>query len=227
MIVITFAVPHESRALVAALHHSSPAPPPDGGAYVIGNIGREEVLIFHTGIGCAAVAKTLPHVLAREKPSWLLSAGFAGALDPSLRVGDLVAEESHSARGLLARVPAGIRRAAITTEDVPAATPEGKRAVRERTGAAAVDMESRAIAAACAAAQVPLLILRVISDDAETTLPLDFATTWDSENQRPRIPAIIRSLANRPVSWLPFASFLRDLDLASSRLAEGIGAVVE
>jgi len=227
MIVITFAVPQESRALVATLHHSSPAPPPDGGSCVVGNIGREEVLIFHTGIGCAAVAKTLPPLLARVRPSWLLSAGFAGALDPSLEVGQLLAEESLSAPALLARVPADVRRARIATEDVPAANADEKRAVRERTGAAAVDMESREVAAACTAARVPLLILRVISDDAKTTLPLDFATTWDSESQRPRIPAIIRSLANQPAGWLPFASFLRDLDVAASRLAEGIGTVVE
>jgi adenosylhomocysteine nucleosidase len=124
-------------------------------------------------------------------------------------------------------VPADIRRGAIVTEDLPAANANEKRSVRERTGAAAVDMESRAIAAACTDARVPLLVLRVISDDAKTTLPLDFATTWDSESQRPRIPAIIRSLANQPADWLPFASFLRDLDAAGSRLAEGIRSVVE
>ena len=71
MIAVTFAVPHESRDLRRGL---GPAKP---------------VILAHTGIGTAAAEKSVRALLAGNRPRWLLSAGYAGALDPSLAHGEL------------------------------------------------------------------------------------------------------------------------------------------
>ena len=69
MIAVTFAVPHESHDLRRVLR---------------GKLATREVLLVHTGIGTAAAEKCVRTLLAEHRPRWLLSAGYAGALDPAL-----------------------------------------------------------------------------------------------------------------------------------------------
>lgn len=71
----------------------------------------------------------------------IISTGFCGALDEALRVGDIVIGRSESD-------PAG---SGILSIDRVAVTAEEKRVLREKTGAAAVEMESAAVAAKAAA----------------------------------------------------------------------------
>jgi adenosylhomocysteine nucleosidase len=54
-----------------------------------------------------------------------------------------------------------------------ASTPATKAALRARTGAVAVDMESAAIVAMAAQAGCPALVVRAVSDRADEGLPLD------------------------------------------------------
>ncbi|MBI3092602.1 MAG: hypothetical protein HYY96_18235, partial [Candidatus Tectomicrobia bacterium] len=56
--------------------------------------GEARVLLVLTGVGPAAAAASAEAVLARWPISTLLSIGYAGALQPHLRVGDLIGVES-------------------------------------------------------------------------------------------------------------------------------------
>ena len=58
----------------------------------------------------------------------------------------------------------------VTTREV-IATPEAKAALFARTGAVAADMESSVILAAAAAAGLPSLVVRAVSDAAHDALP--------------------------------------------------------
>ncbi len=216
MVAVTFALPQESRDFRHVLRHAS-AVGPGPGMFLLGNVGKEEVLLAHTGVGPAAAAANVAALLAWQRPRLLLSAGFAGGLDPRLATGDLLLATNFSAPVLLAQsraLLAGDARAyfgTLTSQPHPAETVAEKAALARATGALGVDMETASIAAACARAGVPLLSVRAISDPAREPLPVPFAEWFDLTAQRPRPFALVRYLAHHRAQIGPFVRFVRGL----------------
>ena len=216
MIAVTFALPQESRDFRHALRHATAV---GSGArpFLLGNVENEEVLLAHTGVGPAAAAETVAALLAFQRPRLLVSAGFAGGLDPRLAVGDLLIATNFSAPALLApsrALLAGDTRARFGTlisQPRPAESVAEKAALARATGALGVDMETASIAAACARAGVPLLAVRAISDTALEPLPVPFDEWFDLAAQRPRPLALLRFLARHPAQISPFVCFVRSL----------------
>jgi adenosylhomocysteine nucleosidase len=117
----------------------------------------------------------------------VISFGVAGGLDPSLKSGDVVvadevmAGENRWLAGfalnddLIGKLTVGLGRRVVRgglagVEDVVVAQ-ASKAALRDETGAAAVDMESHIAAAYAVEAGLPFAALRVISDPASRALP--------------------------------------------------------
>jgi adenosylhomocysteine nucleosidase len=115
-----------------------------------------------------------PHVISYE-PTLVLTCGFAGGLNPDLKLGDVIFEvqspESKVQSQLLA---AGAKPAKIFCADRIATTVAEKKKLRAETGADAVEMESAAIQLICRERGIPCATVRVISDAASEDLPLDF-----------------------------------------------------
>ena len=108
----------------------------------------------------------------------LLSFGLAGGLDPALESGRLVVPDAVVSAGRRWAVDPGLlhRLGGSTGHlclgfDRIAATAAEKRRLWKETGAAAVDMESGAVAEAAAKAGVPFAVLRAICDTAARDLP--------------------------------------------------------
>ncbi|MEI9897752.1 MAG: hypothetical protein WDN28_28825 [Chthoniobacter sp.] len=209
-IVVTFALPQESGDFRRALRP-----------------GRDEHLrVEHFGVGPVAAAERIGRVLAKEKPRLLICAGFAGGLDPHLATGDLVVAENLSTPDVLTRARATTQGrpqcafGSILSRATPAESVADKAALFRETGALAVDMESAAVAAACRAAAVPLLVVRTISDPAGAPLPVPFADWFDLAGQRPRVFGLLKYLALHPTRIGPFAHFVRGLGPARQSLAE-------
>ena len=206
MIAITFAVPHESRDLRRALRTAKP------------------VILAHTGIGTAAAEKSVRALLAENRPRWLLSSGYAGALDPELAHGELFLATNFTAPELLARSTA--RRGTLTTQETAAETSLQKLALARTTGAQAVDMETSAIARVCAEHSVPMLSLRAISDTADAEIPVPLHVSYDLARQRPRIFALLAFLAGNPSRILPFTRFVSGLAPARAALTTAIVEII-
>jgi adenosylhomocysteine nucleosidase len=137
--------------------------------------GHVHVLL--TGIGPRNARRSLAEALRSRTAgafALVVSSGFAGGLDPALPAGQIVFNaDSHAALAVdLERL--GARPAQFHCAPRIAVTAREKAALREATGADAVEMESLAIGEVCREHGVPCVTVRVISDTADEDLPLDF-----------------------------------------------------
>lgn len=206
-VVVTFARPEESAAFrrkLEALKKGTCGPMPAWR----GRVGETGVTVIHTGIGPVAAERAIREVIDGEKPCKVISAGFAGGLDPALRVGDTLVSDS----------PATL----LLSRAIPIETPEEKVAAFRTTGARIVDMETAVIAAACAAAGIPLVAVRAVSDSADEALPVPFQYWFDVGRQRPRPLALVGFLLRRPSRVVPFARFIMRLPRVAEALAVAI-----
>jgi hypothetical protein len=152
----------------------------------------------------------------------VIMAGLAGALDPSLRIGDVVLDAeraetwvTHPCHG------SAIHRGAIHTADHLIATPAEKAALFASTRALAVDMEQAIVRAAANAAGVPFIGIRAVSDTADQALNPAVLNLVD-EFGRPRAAALAIALARKP-SLIPDLMTLGAASrLAADRLAEAL-----
>jgi adenosylhomocysteine nucleosidase len=168
----------EARALARALAL------PRLGALGFAAFGRGPVRVAAVGIGARALDDRWAALTAGLPVGLAVSAGVCGGLDPRLRPGDLVlparvlapdgevlAVSGAVREALVARLTAVAPAATLVTSDEVLGTPEAKAALRARTGAAVVDMESARIMRCAAAAGVPALVVRAVSDGAGETVP--------------------------------------------------------
>ncbi|WP_342153613.1 phosphorylase [Methylorubrum sp. SB2] len=158
----------------------------------------------------------------------VVSFGIAGGLDPALAPGDVVVAEAvwadtgagFSRRPTSAILLAGFRRrlsalgsrmvvADLAGVEAAVMSPEGKAALRARTGAAAVDMESQVAAAFAAAHGLPFAAIRVVCDPAERALPA-FAANALKPNGDPDVLAVLSALARREAKVGELVRLARD-----------------
>jgi len=130
------------------------------------------------GGGTAGGAETAARALLDAGVSALVSLGLAGGLDPSLRPGDIVVCETVISRGARYRTDAALSRRlggstphALLGGDAMVASVGEKQRLWRETGAAAVDLESGAVARLATERGVPFAVLRAICDPAERALP--------------------------------------------------------
>lgn len=142
-------------------------------------------LMLETGVGATAMETALRWCLSAPRfggmpyrPRQLISAGFSGALQPGLRVGDhvcateVVDTHGNSWQALRPSALAGCDIAAGRLLAAPelVGDPQEKQRLGRQYDALAVDMESAIAARVCQEYQVPFACLRVISDDWQTSL---------------------------------------------------------
>jgi adenosylhomocysteine nucleosidase len=129
-----------------------------------------EFVLVCGGIGAEAARRAAEAVIALYDPTIAYSAGFAGALDPSLKVGEIlrpgrVVNVGDGSTAILD----GADGVLVTFGSV--ASPAQKAKLRESFGAHAVDMEAAAVARAAEARGIAFGAIKVISDASDFELP--------------------------------------------------------
>jgi len=200
VIGVIAALPLEARCLVGRklvpderveLHHAV-------GWIQLCGIGREKAL---------HAAQSLLDAGATALLSW----GTAGGLDPALGAGTLVLPQhvigaDHSVfpvdsewrKRLQGRVAGHVATSSgFLLESLSVITClSQKQALAKRAGAAAVDMESAAVAQAAHQAGVPFMAIRVIADHATTTVPSSALSAVDAYGRLQVLPLVTSLLAH-------------------------------
>jgi len=186
--------------------------------------GRKDVVIVITGIGLKNAEKAMGAILGRGSPRMVLTCGFAGALSPGLRAGDVVfsTDDSLLRAKLLA---AGAKPATFFCASRIATTAVEKQELRRTTGADAVEMESEGIHAVCRARKIPCATVRVVSDTADEDLPLDF-----NQLAKPDLSMdygkLALSVAKSPGKISALLRLQRQTRHCAERLSEVLSAVI-
>jgi adenosylhomocysteine nucleosidase len=182
------------------------------------------------GMGRAAARRAADVLIAGHRPRWIISAGFAGALNPAYARNDLVLAREVIDRdggcypgdqppGLAASVKYSTGR--LLTVDQLVLRAAEKSALHQSYQADLIDMESSAVAAICREQLVRFLSIRVISDDAHRDLPAEVSGIINSSGSY-RVGAALRSVWRRPSSIKDFWSLYEHSLEAADRLAKFI-----
>lgn len=129
-----------------------------------------EVVVVCGGIGAAASRRASEAVIAIFDPKIICSAGFAGALDPKLRVGDVVRPSSviNAGDGSRTVVEGG---EGVLVSFASVASPLQKSKLRDSFGADVVDMEAAAVARSAEARHKQFTVVKAISDEMDFEFP--------------------------------------------------------
>ena len=177
-------------------------------------------------------------------PELVLTCGFAGGLNPDLKLGAVVFEvantplapslslqggERVSARtgeGLSSKLLAtGARPAKFFCADRIATTVAEKKKLRDETGADAVEMESAAIHALCREHGIFCATVRVISDTAHEDLPLDFNALARSD-QSLDYGKLFMAIAKSPGKIRALLKLQKQTRFAAEQLAEVLAGIL-
>jgi adenosylhomocysteine nucleosidase len=139
--------------------------------------------VWMTGIGRKNAAENIRDAIARVRPERVITAGFAGGLNPDLKCGTVVYEQDFDAGFGQELDDLGAVHAKFHCHRRVAITAAEKAALWKETGADAVEMESSVIRTICKEFRIPSATIRVISDDASQDLPLDFNALMTSEDR--------------------------------------------
>ena len=140
----------------------------DGGRFRFFETG--DVVLVCGGIGATAARRAAEAVIVLFAPSIVSSVGFAGALDPEMKVGDVMCPGRVINAGDGSSVVLNDCKTVLVSFG-SVATPQQKRKLRESFGAQAVDMEAAAVLRASEAHGIGFGAVKAISDISGFDVP--------------------------------------------------------
>jgi adenosylhomocysteine nucleosidase len=239
---IVAALPMEMAPLVLRLKATRKFAGPKW-TVVEGELDGRVIATLVTGMGIERARRGAEILMAGHRPRWLLSIGFAGALDPSLARNDVILGNQH----LDGTEPGGpaienpltlehptsgsskpghrVLAGSIVTVDRVLRTAVEKAELHAKTGARAVEMECYGLAQLCAERGVRFLTVRVISDDANGDLPPEILTIVGPTGSF-RLGAAVGAVWRRPSSVKDLWALREHANEAADRLGAVLADLV-
>jgi hypothetical protein len=150
-------------------------------------------------------------------------------LTDELQVGNIFVAENYSSPSLLNAVGAKVRRGKLVTATAVMDSKSERERLATESGAAAVDMETEVIAAACGARNIPMLSMRVISDTPTEPFPAPPGVLFDVERQKTSFRKLAAYLATHPGKIKELSAFRGRIvmvrRLLAAELADLIGHI--
>jgi adenosylhomocysteine nucleosidase len=236
-IAVLFALSVESAALVDKL--SDPA----AGRFRhsterFGRIDEIPLRIVETGVGTERAEAAMEELWQRGPVSWIVSAGFAGALTADLKRGDIVMADSVAGQegeplevgfridpNIVAATP-HLHVGRLVTVDHLVSRQEERHELAERHQAVACDMETAAIAEACRRHHVRFLSVRIITDAMEDELPMEVEKLLQQKSTVARLGVAAGAIFQRPGTVKDLWKLREEASRASERLAGFLAGVL-
>lgn len=208
-----------------------------GGDFVFrgGRYDDVRVAVVESGVGFARARRATHALLDAHTPSWVLSAGFAGALQPAIKVGDIVMANSivdthgHEMTvefSMPADGQSGLHVGRVVTADEIVRRVDQKRVLAETHAAIAVDLESLAVAQVCRDTKHRFLSVRAVSDDMSADLPPEILSVLGSTGTV-RLGAAVGALWKRRSSIKELWRLRETALKAADRLATFLDGVIK
>jgi adenosylhomocysteine nucleosidase len=178
---------------------------------------NERAVLVCSGIGAEAARRATEAIINLYAPVLVQSAGFAGALDPTLKVGTVLTPICVIDAKDGSRIEAGVGYWVLVTVDHPASV-EQKAKLAEAYWAHAVDMEAAAVARAAQAHDITFVGLKAISDEASFEMPP--MGRFIAPNGQFRTAAFAVYVALRPWLWRRVIEMASNSSTAANALCE-------
>ena len=211
--------------------------------FIQGNFVGKEVVLVLSGVGEEKASRVVDSLLGNFSLRALICLGIAGALHPTLDVGDIVIgkrifsqswvqQSLSSHEGLVEAAVHACDRLRyrfflgdlLTVPRIIASSAE-KKEIYQDTRALAVEMETATVARRAAQKKIPFLALRSISDGADYTFKIDISQITDAHGElNPR--KVLRYLIRHPSSLGAFLQMKRNVTKATERLGKLMQSLV-
>jgi len=174
-----------------------------------------QAVVVCGGIGAEAARRATEAVIALYQPQLVQSVGFAGALDPALKVGEIFSPsrviDSRDGSSMETSAGSGTLVSAAGIAGV-----EEKMKLSESYGAQAVDMEAAAVARGAQARGVRFMAVKAISDESGFAMPA--MDRFVGGNGQFRTGSFVVFAALRPWLWSHVIQLARNSAKASRAL---------
>ncbi len=171
------------------------------------------------GMGREPARRATEAVIALYHPSLVISAGFAGALDSTMAVGDIHTPRFVIDAGDGSRTDTGTGTGSLVSADA-VVRPEQKAKLARAYGAQAVDMEAAAVARGAQAREIKFKAIKAISDDTKFVMtPMERFVSWDGRFRGGRF--MVFALL-RPWLWANIVGLARNSSFAARALCRAL-----
>lgn len=202
----------------------------EAGQVVIGNAGGKTVALITTGPGAKSAYVGTEALILGHRPRWIVAAGFAGALVETIqRLDFILPDRILDTTGRSLQVGLKLEPGTAETNRLHVgpllSLPELVRSSQKRRelasqhGALAADLESFSVAEVCRQHQVPMWVVKIVTDGVDDQLPPEVAYLMKPRKWTEKLGAVAGAIWNRPSSVKDMWR-LNELSLrASDRLA--------
>jgi len=179
---------------------------------------KSPVVLVCGGIGSEAARRAAEAAINLYSPSLIVSAGFAGGLDPKLEAGQMLTPrhvvDANDGSRTDSDAGEGVLISFESVVDV-----EQKAKLADAYGAHAVDMEAAAVARSAEAHGIKFLACKVISDTHDSRLPpiMQFVHNGSFNTAR-----FVAHVMIRPWFWWSVVKLARNSAVAAKVLSEAL-----
>lgn len=193
------------------------------------------IAVVESGTGQSRALRAVQSLDDAHHPKWIISCGFAGALQPGVKIGQMLVPnrfvspektEIHVDVTMPHQPDRGLYVGGLVTVDHIVHTVAEKKALGEQYQSVGVDMESYAIADYCKREQRKFFAVRVFSDDLSADLPKEVLSLMGPTGAV-RFGAVVGALWNRPSSAQDMWKLREQAITASEHLANFLDGVVK